>query len=349
MKIKDRLKKNKNENSIFIKTKERNIQEFSIEDIFADSNEIRDYLIEQIKKYRNIILVSSKSFDKLIIAEYINSQIKKENSRIIEDIDSDINNLNGVINIIPNPDIRTVVKILEQILYGCSSFIFGLNLGTYENIINKIKTLIALNYQNLSDTNISTLLASANPIIVCVSKNDDDLLFISKISEIKSDETQLKMNDIYTAEKTVKKIKDNKTEIIEKDKKIKVQKKTGKKNTIKKSDKEVKKTESETIIQNSKPESKTVENIAIENNNISEQTEKPIFNILDIPDEENGINNTEKEETKQEQEFIPAEIQPETADYTENEREKKPNKYQILKEKARQKKLAAQSNINPKV
>ena len=96
-------------------------------------------------------------------------------------------------------------------------------------------------------------------------------------------------------------------------------------------------------------EPKTSDNIVIENNNISEQTEKPIFNILDIPDEENEINNTEKEEAKSEQEFIPAEIQQEATDYIENEREKKPNKYQILKERARQKKLAAQSNINQKV
>mgnify|MGYP006916311160 CR=1 FL=1 len=138
MRLKDRLKKDTTTETSSIK-KQKSTGEFSISDIFADSKEVRKYILELAQTKRNMILISNKSFDKIVIADYFKSQLRKTNARMLGDINGNSDDLNGRINIFPNPDIHNIVKIMEQILYGCQSFIFGVNLGTYDNVINKLK------------------------------------------------------------------------------------------------------------------------------------------------------------------------------------------------------------------
>ncbi len=300
MKIKERLQNDNTKNEIIEKQVKKCKLKISFSDIFTDSQETKNYFVEQAQNNRNIITVSNKSFDKIIISEYLSSLLKNTKTVITDDIENNIDKLNGIINIIPNPSIKTIVKIFEQILYGNSSFIFGFNLGTYDNIINKLKAVIALNCVNLSQENITTLIGASNPLVVYFSKNNNGLLYISQIDEIQYVENELVINNIFTFNEVKEEIP------------------------------------KETLEKNILP--------PIQNNETKEK-EKPVFNILDIKEEE-----VKEDNNKQQSEIIEKhEIKADKTEETKIEKEQKPNKYQILKEKSRQKKLAMQTNINQKV
>lgn len=303
MKIRERLQNNKTK----IQTtdaetpKKQETTEFLISDIFVNSEDITDNIIELAKNKRNMILICNKSFDKMIIADYIKSKLKNTNAEIIDTSDINTEDINGAINIVPNPSIQTVMKIFEQMVYGVSSFIFCLNFGSYDNILNKLKAVIALNYKNLSTDNINALIGASNAVLVYVSKNENGMFYISKAEEIKTFDDNIETETIYIKKSVSKKQK------ISQEGQIK--------------EKSVQKEEKE--IETEKDNSYIKENVK------KEQPKNPVK------------TQNEPQKTNQKQVYIPnilADDEP-----MEEERGKKPNKYQILKERARQKKLSEKS------
>lgn len=267
---------------------------FNTNDIFLDTKIVKSYINDFIQNNKNIILVCNKSFDKLIISNYIKSLLPpKKGINVIEELNSHIKDLNGKVNIFPTPDIAVIVKILEQIIYGCQSFIFSINLGNYDNVINKLKAIIALNYKNLDSNDIITLLGASNAVIVYILKNEDGLFYLSKIDEIKQNGMEIELRSILNE------------------------------NTNKNNDME---SNSENSVMNSLEET-----LIIEKNKI-----KPSEKENSISIEQNNISDETKQVVKKEQEIINEEISEENQTKIE---EKKLNKYELLREKVRQKKL----------
>ena len=299
MKIRERLQKQKTkiqQPNITEAPIEQENTDFSISDIFIDSRASEAHIIELIKNRRNMLIICNKSFDKLIIADYIKSKLKNVNSGIVNTIDANTEDLNGVINIVPNPNIQTVVKILEQTVYGNGSFVFFMNFASYENIVNKLKAVIALNYPNLNADDITALVGAANAVIVYVSKNDNGIFYISQIDEIKSSGNKLETENIYSNISKNQKTEPN----------IQIKEKKLQKEKVEIVEKTDSKTE-QVLVKNKK----TQINDKI-TNNIQNNIPAPVY-IPNILEEDEPI---------------------------EEERGKKPNKYQILKEKAKQKKLS---------
>jgi hypothetical protein len=112
-------------------------------------------------------------------------------------VDENVIKINYKIKIIPKISILDLVKILELVIYGYNSFILGLDINSPDKVIEKIKAIIAINYRNLSDSNITTLLTVTDVVFVFVEKNEDGLFYISKIQEVEQKYENISLNTIY--------------------------------------------------------------------------------------------------------------------------------------------------------
>ena len=85
---------------------------------------------------------------------------------------------------VPNPSIKDITKILELILYDYRNFIFCLNLKTFDNILESLRAILALNNPNLSSNNIEHLIGVASPILVYFDRNEDGLFEVTDIAKV---------------------------------------------------------------------------------------------------------------------------------------------------------------------
>lgn len=168
-----------------------------VNNFFIDKNEVKNILSQQLASYKNIIFVCDKSIDNSLIANYFYSLSNVFGSTIVDSVENDIENFNNRISIIPNPNINEIVKIFEYILYGYKSFVFGLNFSSNIDILNKLKTVIAINYPNLNNINIETLLGFSNSLFVYFEINDDGLYYISEINKLNYVNEKLTLNSIF--------------------------------------------------------------------------------------------------------------------------------------------------------
>ncbi len=164
--------------------------------ISFDNDIVHDILFENINNFNNIIFITDKSADNGQIAEYFENCIK--NTPKITVSDDEINNIkNNTVNIIPEISGKNLVNISEQILYGTKSFIIGLHLNSYNNVLEKLKTIIALN-SNLNDTHINTILSEINAVILNIKYDASNNLSVYSIDKIKSDGLSLQLKNLYT-------------------------------------------------------------------------------------------------------------------------------------------------------
>lgn len=189
MNLKDRLENIKTTNIVTIKDDYFTEDFFNVEEIFADSKEFRQIIIETINAGKNIVFVSQPSIDNSLIAKYFKFLMayKQEDVYLSNNVTEEFLLSDSKVNIIASPSAKDVVKILEYIMYGYKSFVFGMNFVGADNIINKLKTSILINNPNITENSIETLLCSSNLVVVYFDKNSDGLFYISKIDKIVSD------------------------------------------------------------------------------------------------------------------------------------------------------------------
>ena len=108
------------------------------------------------------------------------------------------------------PSIYEIVKILEYIIYGYKSFIFAMDMNSFEDVLEKIKTVIAVNFKNLTEKNIDTLISNSNTIFVYFSKNEDGLFTITNIGEIINENNTVNIVPVYIKESEPEQKLDNK-------------------------------------------------------------------------------------------------------------------------------------------
>ena len=196
MNFKERLNINnkliENDNKIEFK------QEVDISDIFMPDNIVSEVIKKAVSENKNIIVASSIDCDNTICTQYIKTFIKDTDKiEVLYDINSGIQFIKANRIIVPDIDILGFVKILEFILYGYNSFIFTINVKSYENILESIKTLISLYYSNLSESAAENLIGASNSIIVYINKNDDGLFYISNIGLIEYKNNKIKLIELF--------------------------------------------------------------------------------------------------------------------------------------------------------
>lgn len=181
MNIKERLNIYKKVSDDGIKLKNDNF----INEIFS-SDELSDNIIsEVINSHSNLFFVSSVNCDNSIISAYLRNHISDQSSVcVVNNIDNDMNFLKYSNIFVQGADIKGFVKVLEHILSGYNGFIIGVNLKSYNNVIEDIQTLIAINYPNLSSEQIKNLLRAANPVFIYFDKDEDGLFFVKSIDNL---------------------------------------------------------------------------------------------------------------------------------------------------------------------
>ena len=189
MNLKDRLDSIRKTNVISIKEDNDKDFLFDVKDVFADSEELRAIITETIASGKNILFVSEPSIDKALVAKYFSFLLlhRLEDVVISENLTNEVLYSDSRTNIIPSPNIKEIVKILEYIMYGYKSFVFGMNFATLDNVLNKLKAAIAINYNGVSQDAIETILSSSNLVLVYLNKNIDGLFYISKIDKVVSE------------------------------------------------------------------------------------------------------------------------------------------------------------------
>ncbi len=210
MRFKDRLNlfNNSEDKEIVSDNKIEFKQDIDISDIFIQNDKVSNIINSVLAENKNIIIASSIDCDNSINTQYIRTFIKNtEKVEVLYDINKDINFINANRIIVPDVNILEFVKILEFILYGYKSFVFTINIKSYDNILENIKTLISLYYKNLSESAIENLLGSSDSIIVYIDKNDDGLFFVSHIGSIEYKNKSLNIIDLYSISNSSEDIK----------------------------------------------------------------------------------------------------------------------------------------------
>ncbi len=197
MNLKDRLDNIKNTNQISIKEEIVTDTYFDINNIFVNYDKISGILFSIINQKKNIIFISDNSVDKNIIVSLMQSVLGSYDIEILNSIDENIYNLCTKIKFISDSSIIQIVKIFEYIIYGYSSFISLFNLANDENIINKLKTVIAVNFRNLTEENINTLIGCSDSFFVSIEKDEDGLFLVSKVQKINYIENIISLDVIY--------------------------------------------------------------------------------------------------------------------------------------------------------
>lgn len=305
MNLKDRLSNIKQTNNVTIKEEADFDSCVNVSDIFVDSTSVKKIITSAIEKSNNLIFVSDKSIDKNIVAYYVQSLFENKEIELFNTIEDNIPTCLTKINLIPNPSIKQVVKILEYIIYGYKPFIFGLDMASDDKLIDKLKAIIALNYSNLTEENIDTLIGCSNSYFISVEKNQNGLLFVSKIQKLDYADNNLLLNLVYPLEK--------KEEIIEINNSIEISEEEKVEDNIVLAIEEEKETD-----------------IVIENSEIEISTSEETSNI----ENENLIENEEINESELKEDSIETEISTEAL-------EEKPllkiNKYKLLRQKLKNK------------
>lgn len=209
MNLKDRLDSISSIDKVCIK--ENTNKEPDILDIFEDNKNVRKIISLAINNGKNIILLSNTSCDKTLLIKYISSFVPEDRQKSEITSTSEINSKqNCDIFLFEKPSIYEFVKILEYIIYGYKSFIFAMDMNSFENVLEKIKTVIAVNFKNLTEKNIDTLISNSNTIFVYFSKNEDGLFTITNIGEIINENNTVNIVPVYIKESEPEQKLDNK-------------------------------------------------------------------------------------------------------------------------------------------
>ena len=295
-------------------------------DIFCRNSEVERILRNTFIKDKNVIIASKKDSNKDIIYSYIKKFIGKAQSvEIVENIEDDISFTNASKIIIPEPSIYEIVKILEFILCDYKSFIFSLNIKSYESIIESIKTLILLNFPNLSNQNVQHLIGSTQAIVIYVSIDQKGSYYITNIGEIEYKDGKIFLNNLYDKQKNEKALLEDYGDLAEIEEKEEVQNQNVLDNQTEEDN-----TKADLEEQTEEAKEETIEN---EEQSTTKAVEEQI-----IEEEKEEIEEKSSEETTTEQqETIENKEKEEASEIIEVE-EVKTNKYKQLREKLRKRK-----------
>ena len=154
-------------------------------DIFIKNKAVEHILKNAISKSKNIVLLCQSICDRTVVCNYLRSFIDSSVSvEVSNNISADLPFISASTVIVPEPNIDEIVKIFELILCDYKSFIFSMNLKSFENVLESFRTLIALNKNNLTLDNVEHLIGMSDALFIFVSRNDDGLFDITDIGKV---------------------------------------------------------------------------------------------------------------------------------------------------------------------
>ncbi|MGM9993241.1 MAG: hypothetical protein ACI37R_00765 [Candidatus Avigastranaerophilus sp.] len=194
MNIKARLDNPKRKSVRAVKVKNDNF----VNEIFS-SNEAADTLITQIvNSSKNILFISGIDCDNSIIAAYIKNHITEKSVCCLDNLDKDTDFSKYSRIIISSGGIKGLVKVFEAALNGYEGFTAGVDLKSYENVLENLKTLILINYPNLSVQRADNLIMNANPVLIFFDKDDDGLFRIKSIDDVVKVDNVLCLKNLFS-------------------------------------------------------------------------------------------------------------------------------------------------------
>ncbi len=188
MNIKERL-------NITKKVQQNNEKQSNNSKLKFDNNIVINIISEKINNFNNIIFITKNTYNQNTVSSYFSNCINTENKI---NLPSSVKSIkNETINIFPSVSGELLVKILEQTLMGVKSFVLGICLNSYENVLEKLKTIISMN-SNLSEKQINLLLSESNTLLVNVNQDETGTFYVKDIDKIQIENTQLTLNNLYT-------------------------------------------------------------------------------------------------------------------------------------------------------
>ena len=175
----NQLKQSTSEQSFEIK------KEADVADIFVKNTTVQQLLKNSVNRDKNIILLSSSDCDKTIIANYMRSFIDDTISvDVLSNVSDNLPFATAQKLIVPEPTIKEITKIFELILCDYRTFVFCMNLKTFDNVLESFRALLSLNCPNLNANNIEHLIGVSSAVLVYVDRNEDGLYEITDIGKI---------------------------------------------------------------------------------------------------------------------------------------------------------------------
>ncbi len=182
MKFKDRLDILNEYNSLNNITLKNDID---ITNIFLNNPKAEKIVKSALRDNKNIILICPDNYDKSVLSSYIRGFINnKESQEVIRNIADNYNYLSASKIIVPEPTIKDIVKIEELILTGINSFIFAMNIKSFDNVLKSIIAITSLSFPYLSEESVKHLLYSTEAVIIFFTGNEDGLYYIHDIGQI---------------------------------------------------------------------------------------------------------------------------------------------------------------------
>lgn len=180
MNIKDRINSKKKINP-YVKLKNDDY----ISEIFIHSEQSENIIKSSFNNNRNFLITFASDCDESIIRTYIKNVTNSNKLRL---------NLIGI---------EGLLRQYEQIITGSlTENISLLHLGSFDNILEKIRILISLNYPNLSNNQICEVIKTVNPVLIYFSKDEDGLFFVQNIVEFEFKDTDFIIKNLYPETKT---------------------------------------------------------------------------------------------------------------------------------------------------
>lgn len=165
---------------------------------FDDLDKIKETFRPLLLNKRNLILITNNNSDIDLLFNDIKNLFSEFEINIIENLNDKSLITKQAAKAVKDPNPEEIVKMFEYIIYGFKPFIFNMNFETEDNILNKLKTIIAINYKNLNQENINTLINSASPVFLKVSKEN-----IKILCDINKKEPQAEETKEISSEKTI--------------------------------------------------------------------------------------------------------------------------------------------------
>ena len=173
------IKKTSDSNLVDIKS------DFDVSSLFVKNALIDQILKNAFLKNKNIILLCPSYIDRTLVANYIRNIVPETSSiEVFKSVSDDISFSVAEKIIITEVSYIDVSKLLGMILTGLKTFVFSLNLKSFENVLESFRTIISLNNPNLSQNNIEHLIGMAEPFFVYIDRNEDGLYTITDVAKV---------------------------------------------------------------------------------------------------------------------------------------------------------------------
>ena len=180
------------------------------------SSEMSAYLKECLEKKANIFILGSNSVDKNSILNFLLEISPQNNTNIICDTFDNLVCKNGCNIQITQSALKNIsdikydnifcsevkidalTNIFNSIISGCNGFCVSLSIKDGIDILAAIRNMILLSNINLFEENADFLTSSAIDVILFAEKDENDNVYIAKISEvIKNKQNNSILKDIF--------------------------------------------------------------------------------------------------------------------------------------------------------